>query len=484
MVDKKREKYRRDVNRYVDDIKKGKIKSIASPVISKQQEEKIRKDNELKNKENYKNIKNMFRADNWINAITGMGGTQDKSYYTYFSGYNYLTDQMLGEMWIGEGLGHKIVSARADDMTREWINIENDEENILCNKLEKLKAEKEFNLAVKWKRLFGGAIIAIGINDGRDISEPVNPNAIKSIDWIKTYPRTNVHLTDYNFDNDPNSPGFGEVEWFTVSPNFGTVFNIHRDRCLVFKGIEVPDNVQTGNFWYWGMSCLQPIWNELTDVGAGRRNVAKLLYEFIIGKYKLQGLAELLAEGNEELLRNRMNAIDLSKSMIQSVLIDSEEDYTRDNISVAGLPELLDRFMMFIAGVSDYPVTRLFGRSPAGQNATGKNDIVNYYDIVRSSQKNVLKNPLQDLINLINVSKEIGNKKVENPNVLFNSLFQQSDKEIIEVKKMRAEIDNIYYQMGVLSDEEIRVSRFENGYSLETGLLDIEFEEPEENEEE
>ena len=232
------------------------------------------------------------------------------------------------------------------------------------------------------------------------------------------------------------------------------------------------------------MSCLQPIWNELTDVGAGRRNVAKLLYEFIIGKYKLQGLAELLAEGNEELLRNRMNAIDLSKSMIQSVLIDSEEDYTRDNISVAGLSELLDRFMMFIAGVSDYPVTRLFGRSPAGQNATGKSDVVNYYDIVRSSQKNVLKNPLQDLVNLINVSKEIGNKKIENPNVMFNSLFQQSEKEIMEVKKIRAEIDNIYYQMGVLSDEEIRMSRFENGYSLETGLLDVEFEEPEENEEE
>jgi hypothetical protein len=55
----------------------------------------------------------------------------------------------------------------------------------------------------------------------------------------------------------------------------------------------------------------------------------------------------------------------------------------------------------------------------------------------------------------------------------FNPLYQQSQKEIIETRKMQAEIDEIYMTRGVYSAFEVAESRFETGeYSFETSLQD------------
>ena len=40
------------------------------------------------------------------------------------------------------------------------------------------------------------------------------------------------------------------------------------------------------------------------------------------------------------------------------------------------------------------------------------------------------------------------------------------------MRKKQSEIDAAYIDRGVLSDEEVRKSRFENGYSFETTLSD------------
>ena len=218
----------------------------------------------------------------------------------------------------------------------------------------------------------------MGVNDGHDLVEPVVETSIKSVDWLRVFDRTSAYITSYHFNDDPTSERFNEVEYLTITPQWGASFNVHVSRCLIFKGIPVPQRINsTSDFWYWGMSVLQQIWDDLKNFGAGVNHINKLLYEFVIGKYKLKGLATLLAEGNEDKLRTRMSAINVSKSIINAVLLDSEEDFIRDSVSVTGIPDLLDRYMMFLAGVSGYPVTRLFGRSPAGQNATGESDLIN-----------------------------------------------------------------------------------------------------------
>lgn len=426
---------------------------------------------DAKNKNN-KDIKTLSHGDGWKNVMTGLGGSQDKSSYTRFYGYPVLHDQVLAQVWIGDGFGKRIVEVVADDMTREWLKIDNDVNNTIHDKMYGLETQSIVNLALKWKRLFGGSLIVMGINDRQPLTEPVNLNNIKSVDWLKTFDRTSVVITNINFNINPQKQNFGNIEFFTVTPFWGAPFNVHYTRVMEFKGVPVPDRITLNNFWYWGMSELQPIWEDLKDFGAGRKNVSKLLYEFIIGTYKMKDLAKKMAEGKEAEVKNRLNMIDLFKSMMQAILLDSDgEEYKRDSANVAGLADILDRYMMFVSGTTGIPVTRLFGRSPAGQNATGEADLMNYYDMIVPKQKNELQPQLQKLINYINLSKEIGKNKVDKPIIHFNKLFQLTETQEIDNRKKQAEIDKIYVgDLGVLGAEEVRESRFESGYSFETSV--------------
>ena len=51
--------------------------------------------------------------------------------------------------------------------------------------------------------------------------------------------------------------------------------------------------------------------------------------------------------------------------------------------------------MMDISGACEIPVTKLFGRSPAGMNATGESDLSNYYEMIARRQESILR-PIYD----------------------------------------------------------------------------------------
>jgi len=434
-------------------------------------------------RENPKPENKSNRADNWSNIMTGLGQRFDKSRYTTFSGYEILDDQMLSELWVSGGFAHKITAVRCDDMTRQWIKIENDPDNDIINYMKNIDTKYHINLGLKWRSHFGGGINVLGINDGGKLEEEVNINKIKSIDWLETYDRTDCSITEFHYNKDKGSANFGELEYITIQPPYGTPFNAHVSRCLIWKGIPVPKRIESGNFYFWGMSELQHGWNELKNLCASFNHIVKILYEFIIGKYKIDGLQTLISEGKKQQVDEILGIIELAKSTIQGVLLDSQDDYQRDSANVSGLSDLLDRYMIMLAGVYDYPVTKLFGRSAAGENATGEGDLKNYYDSVKSYQENLMSKNLMKLINYVNIALK---NKIQEPNIIYNSLFQLTQKEELECKKLQAEQDQIYINTGVLTPDEVAENRFGgDSYSYDTtiDLLNRESEMQMENEE-
>ena len=63
-----------------------------------------------------------------------------------------------------------------------------------------------------------------------------------------------------------------------------------------------------------------------------------------------------------------------------------------------GLPDVYDRMMMDVAGAARTPVTKLFGRSPAGMNATGESDLNNYYDYIDGLRETELRPIIERLL--------------------------------------------------------------------------------------
>ena len=93
--------------------------------------------------------------------------------------------------------------------------------------------------------------------------------------------------------------------------------------------------------------------------------------------------------------------------------------------------------------MTNIPQTVLFGRSPAGQNATGKSDLENYYNMVENIQKQNMKANARTVIDLIfrqgvheGIIKEPPKYKVK-----FAALWSMSDTEQAEVAQKRAQVN-------------------------------------------
>jgi len=341
-----------------------------------------------------------------------------------------------------------------------------------------------FNEALKWERLFGGSLIVLGAMDGQPLDMPMVVQRVQSIEWLKVIDMWDVDLPSSEWDRDPTSPTYGQVIrymcQFRVSGT-GRIDRIlvHNTRCLPFYGENIPKSLVMGDqrTRYWGASTLQAIWEQLANMGGTMQAVTNILYEFIIGKYTFSNLAEMMAAGNEAKLINRMSAIQMSKSVINAVMLGEGEAYQRDAASVAGLADLVDRMMMLLSGVTSIPVTRLFGRSPAGMNATGESDLSTYYDMVRAKQKTDLQPNLHKFIILL---AQIS-KFADTPSVVFNPLRQNTPKEQAEIEKLEADTylataqaDQIYIMNQVASPEEIALQRefiTEEEYNLLRGEI-------------
>jgi phage-related protein (TIGR01555 family) len=415
------------------------------------------------------------RTDGWKNALSGMGTKGDKRRYTNYDFTTNLSKELLGAMYMGDGLAASIVDIFADDMTREWGTVVNDPKNKdgqgeIETALSILDAPSAFNTAEKWARLFGGALIVIGVMDGNDPATPVNYKKIKSVEYLKVFDLGDIQTHDCVYNLDPYSPNYGKIDIYSVKIHVATewrVAKIHASRCIPFFGKKVPPSTAkyalSNEARYWGISCIQPIWDYLRDYANAFGAVSNILMELIIGKFKFSDLDEMLAAGGEKKLQTRIEAIDMAKSTIHSVLLGTDEDYIRDTATLTGIADILDRFMMNISAVTGYPVTRLFGRSPAGMNATGENDLKNYYDAVKSHQKAEIPY-VQQLVNMV---AEWKNVKAYTP-FQWDPLFQLNEEQQAEVERKKAEetrtladADQRYVDSGVLLPEDIYKIRFE-----------------------
>jgi phage-related protein (TIGR01555 family) len=412
----------------------------------------------------------LFHKDGWVNLLSGLGKRfVDKSQETSFGDFPILSSNELTAMWVGEGVGKRIVSVVADDILRAGFEITGDDDGYLMKELKRLKVNAKINEAICWTRLYGGALVVVMVRDGGKLSEPIG-SRISEVESLRVYPITRVPISAMDICEDPESRHFEEIEIFPITKLSGEIFQVHSSRCLVFKGEVVPPD---GNLpWvmrYWGMSCIQPIYDQLRTFGGTFQSVASLMQEFIIGVYKLSNLAEIVSENNVDAVYNRMEIIHASKSMLNAILIGEDEDFRRDVAGLAGLPEVLDKFIMLLSGVSGIPVSRLFGQQSGGLNNKGEADTRNYYDMVMAAQDNLLHDPLLALCQMVNkgIPKPISKDALA---ITFNPVWEPSQAELIDMRNKQANTDSLYIQSGVLSPQEVAEGRFEGGYSFETAI--------------
>lgn len=410
-------------------------------------------------------------SDGWMNLLASMGNKKDRRTNASFGAGQLLSYTDLTHIYRYNGLGRKIIDLPAYEMTREWIEIENDPENIGLNELKRLNAKQAFRDFVKWGKLFGGAIIVMGIDDGNGLEAPVNTKGIRRVNWLRVYDRHQVTWTTADINNSPESKYFGEPEFYTVSAySSGNIFRVHRSRILMHYGTDVPERERVTNNG-WGDSVLQSVYDDLRDYGITKSSAVNVMQDFIQTLLQIDNLAEYIAADKENIIKKRLDIIDLSRSVNNTILLDKGEDFSKQASTVTGIDTLIREFAVSVAAVTGIPFTKLFGVSPGGLNATGESDIRNFYDSIKSAQEDEMLPCLEKLMEYIMLSRDSGYKGAinEDAKICFVPLWQLSDKEDAEYKYRIAQTDEIYVRNAVLSPEEIAINRFgEGGFNPDT----------------
>lgn len=432
-----------------------------------------------------------YNMDGWANVLVGLSKKGDKTTSSKYGYARLIEDEELEQIYSGDGLGTKIIDVVADDMTREWIDLESEDiedpkveaktKKIIDLELERIEAQKSFNTALKWARLYGGSVIVIGAEDGNALDQPLDINRIKNLSYLRVVGRNNIFIDQSKFQTDPEKANFGALISLKIQFDIGVEtreVDVHPSRCLFFFGKPAPDikglKLDTQ---YWGFSEIQPIYGILADLGTGYQGIVNALYEFSVAVFKIEGLADMMAAGKEEQVINRMEIINTMKSVIHGVMLGESEDYRRENITFAGVSDVIDRLMMRLSGSITVPLTRLFGRSPSGLNATGEGDERIYYDVVRAAQQVKLTKPLRQLITIIQAWKGL---KVPFE-IEYNPLYQPTEKEMAETDKIKAETAKIkadtyavYVSMGSLDPDEVFAIELEETFGDVRKKLGIE----------
>src|SRR5690606_28504894 len=107
---------------------------------------------------------------------------------------------------------------------------------------------------------------------------------------------------------------------------------------------------------------------------------------------------------------------------------------------------------------------------------TGESDIRFFYDRISAAQELEIKPKIEHLVRLLLKSHD-GPSKGKEPDkwsVEFSPLWQQSEKEIAETRKIVADTDKVYYDIGAVSAEDIARSRWKGDTYSPDMMIDFE----------
>ena len=400
----------------------------------------------------------VMRADTWINLAMGLGdASTDKRLATRYKASPVIPDATLTNLYRFNGLVRRVINLPATDMTRNWFKVNGDDDDVILQKFETLGAQSAYKDAEIWSALYGGSVILMGINDGRQLWRPVNEERIREVMYLRVFDRTMVQIIQNSISTDPTDPLYGEPTKYLVQPvTGGNPFTVHASRLIRFDGAKLPPSMLYANGG-WHDSIIQAIYEQMRQIGGVYDSSEFIVNDFVQTIIKIANLQDMLVPGNEDVLQARLNALDMTSHVSNTVVLGEGEEFAKHASSVAGLAELLDRFMMAASSVLGMPVTLLFGRSPAGQNATGDADIRFWYDNVGSEQNVELRPRLETLIRYC--YKATGSEP-ETWSVEFNPLWTMTDDEKSKVYKTNTEGDAIAIDTGQVSPADIAKYRF------------------------
>lgn len=387
--------------------------------------------------------------DGLVNVVSGLGTAKSKRAHNSFS-YAILNNfSELDAAYQTNWLARQIVDAPAEDMTREWRTIKSDDADIIRAEEDRLSLQSMVSEATSWSRLYGGAGILM-LTD-QPLDKPLKLDRLKkgSLQRLIVFDRFDMYPSDLNVTN-ILAANYLQPEFYTL---VGGVQRVHWTHFARFNGAKLPRR-QRAQTQGWGDSELRKCLDDIMDIVASKDGLAELMQEANVDIITRQNLSDELASDQDEAITSRYALFSQMKSMINLALLDGTETYDRKTLDLSGTAPILELFMTWISGAAEIPVTRLFGTSAKGMNATGEGDLQNYYNSLSAKRVTQIDPGLRQLDDVI-VRSALGAFPADY-NYVWNPMQMLDEKAVAEAVKLKAETDMLYLDSGVVMVSQVQ----------------------------
>lgn len=390
------------------------IKSTDSKEVIK---EKLKSQTEVLNK--------LYTIDAFQNQMARLGFGQpnlnegaDYPLTRMSQNYNLFTS-LYRSSWIVR----KIVDVFPSDMVKNWIKFNSSLDPKKISKINsvirKTKTKEKIKEGLRWARLYGGAAGLILIDGDEDLSEPLDYDAIMLDDYkgLLIFDRWNGIYPDIELEDDISDEEYGYPKYYSISlseanSNLMLSYNkqdlvkVHHSRIVRFNGRDLPLWERQAEM-FWGESEIEIVFEELKKRDNTSANIASLIFLANIRVLKMNDLGQLLGASTQKAQENLYKVLQAQNQLMSNMgiyVMDKDDDFGSEQYSFGGLNDIYESFMLDIAGACEMPVTKLFGREPAGFNSTGESDLTQYYDTLEEKQETYLQPIIDKLLPIIFMS--------------------------------------------------------------------------------
>lgn len=363
-----------------------------------------------------RNVGRKLTLDEFVNPLARSGAGMPNLLETTEYPLTRFTQnwQVLNSLYRSHWVVQKIINTIPQDMMKNGYDFQSDINPDQIQKISKIIRQTRLHSKILnglyWGRLYGGAAGIIMIDGEADrMDEPLDldrvmPGAFKGLlimdRWSGIMPSADL-ITDIT------DPDFGMPEYYEVTlPEGQGVIRLHNSRVCRFSGREMPYLEKLAEN-YWGTSEMEHVLSELKKRDNVSWNIALLTFMANIRVMKMDGMEQILAYGGDKSQQALYNTLESLNMMLNNngiQILGKDDSYESHQYTFSGLGEVYDRFMMDVSGACGIPVTKLFGRSPAGMNSTGDADMDNYYDTIEQSQESQLRPVLDKLLPIVCMS--------------------------------------------------------------------------------
>lgn len=385
---------------------------------------------------------------------------------------NYaLLNSLFRDNWVVQN----VVGIIPDDMTKKWFapaGAVGPEHLKELDRVQRVTALRErVNEGLRWGRLYGGAAGLIMIRGqegmlGQPLElESIYPGTFQGLYILDRWQGV-VPGMELVFEGGEPVPAYYSI----TDARGNTVAKVHHSRLVRFTGRDLPFLERVAEL-YWGESEVEALYNDVVKHDNVAANMAALTFRANVDTMEVQNLDQLFSVTSGEQQRrfwNVMQAQSVMKSNFGMQLVNRGDQIKNTQYTFTGLQEVYDSMCLDLSGASRIPVTKLFGRSPAGMNATGESDLRNYYDYVDTLREAKLRPILEKLLPVLAMSA--WGAVPDGLDITFPPLWTPTAAEVAEIALKKAQAIRDTFQAGLFRADTAQ--RELKKLADETGMFD------------